>query len=271
MSRTDLVRRGRSQAQGVAGATRAGIIGTIVVLAVAATCVRLGLWQLDRLEQRRALNALAESRMAEPPVDADRLADDSADAAYRRIRLAGSCEGEPIVLAARSRHGAPGVHLLCRFRTAGGRGHLLDRGWLPSADARTVEREWLAAPPRDTVIDALAVPFPPGRASRRAGGSEAYIEQADDGVRLAEAEPRVVYRLNRSEASAATGIALPDWYAQAIGPDDRFPIPADPPDPGEGPHLGYAVQWFSFAAIGLIGWLVLQRRRPGTRGTNRPA
>jgi surfeit locus 1 family protein len=35
------------------------------------------------------------------------------------------------------------------------------------------------------------------------------------------------------------------------------------PPLGNGPHLSYAVQWFSFAAIGLIGLVVvfLRRRR----------
>ena len=248
------------------GYTRAGIIGTVVVLVVAATCVRLGIWQLDRLEQRRARNALAETRMADAPIDVDQLADDSASAAYRRIHLRGSCEAEPIILAARSRHGAPGVHLLCRFRTASGRTVLLDRGWLPSADARTVEPAHLSAMPRDTTIDALAIPFPPGTARARPSGA-ARLEESSAGVALADPAPLVIYRLNRAQASAATGVDLPAWYAQAMGTNDVLPIPADLPDPGEGPHLGYAVQWFSFAAIALIGWLVLMVRRPSIRGT----
>lgn len=260
MNPVDLVRPGRARAQGIAGYTRAGIIGTVVVLAIAATCVRLGVWQLDRLEQRRARNALAEARMAQPPADVDLLADDTAHTAYRRIRLSGSCEGEPVVLAARSRHGAPGVHLLCRFRTNGGRVLLLDRGWLPSPDARTVEPVRLTNAPRDTVIDALAIPFPAGEAKARRERAAPII---GDGAPA----PRVIYRLNRAQASIALGVQLPAWYAQASGPDDVLPIPADAPEPGEGPHLGYAVQWFSFAAIALIGWLVLMVRRPSLAGT----
>ena len=257
------------RAQDTSGYTRAGLVGTLVVLVVAATCIRLGLWQLDRLEQRRARNAVAEARMTLPAVDVDRLGGDGAESAYRRITLSGSCENEPIVLAARSRHGAPGVHLLCRFRSAGGRELLLDRGWLPSADARTVEPGRLAQP-RDTTIDALVVPFPEGRATGRAGRGTPSLAQGDRGVALAQPEPVVIYRLNRAEASAATGIPLDDWYAQALGSDDVMPIPNEPPDLGEGPHLGYAVQWFSFAAIALIGWLVIvARRRSPATGTNR--
>lgn len=251
-----LVRTRGGRAQESPGRRRAGLVAAIVVVLVAATCVRLGVWQLDRLAQRRALNALAEARMAMPPVDAEALPLDSAGAAFRRARLSGSCEGTPIVLAARSRHGSPGVHLLCRFATRGGRAVLLDRGWLPSADARTVGPAELAHAPRDTTLEVLAVPFPPGDRVGR-GTASRTIESSDAGVVVAPAQPRVIYRLNLTQARAVGGADLPAWYAQALGPDSILPIPGDPPDLGEGPHLGYAVQWFSFATIALVGWILL--------------
>ena len=208
--------------------------------------------------------------MAMPAIDGDALPADTAGAAYRRIRLAGSCPAGHLILASRSRHGAPGVHLLCLFRTEGGRDILLDRGWLPSADARTVDRAHLVALPADTAIEALAIPFPEGSASTpRASGPA--LEQGDGGVALAEPGPRVIYRLNRAQASAVTAAPLGAWYAQALGPHDALPVPADPPDLGEGPHLGYAVQWFSFAAIALIGWIAVVARRRPLPGTNRTA
>ena len=263
-----LVRRRLTAAQGERGATRAGVIGTLLVLAVAATCVRLGLWQLDRLEERQARNAVAEARMALPPVDADALPLDTAGAAYRRIRLAGSCPADHLILAARSRHGSPGVHLLCLFRTAAGRDVLLDRGWLPSADARTVDPGHLVSVPQDTLIEALAIPFPRGESARPVA-AEPTIALDAAGVELTEPGPRVIYRLNRAQASAATAVSLGGWYAQAIGPAGVLPVPAETPDLGEGPHLGYAVQWFSFAAIALIGWIAIVARRRSPRGADR--
>ena len=233
------------------------MIGTVLVLLVAATCVRLGFWQLDRLQQRRDLNTLAATRMADPPVDLADLPPDSAGAAWRRVRLAGGCESEQIVLAARSRHGAPGVHLLCRFRARDGRVVLLDRGWVHSADARTVVPEVYRHAPRDTVLEAIVVPFPPGEADSRVRSARA----APPGSGTRPDAPRVIYRLNRAQARAVTGLDLPPWYVQATGAGGTIPVPADPPDLTEGPHLGYAVQWFSFATIALVGWLVLVLRR----------
>jgi len=111
------------------------------------------------------------------------------------------------------------------------------------------------------VVAALAMPFPEGRDVLRSTGPDRAIEHGSGGVALGEPAPPVIYRLNHVQAEAVTGTTLPTWYAQAVGPQDALPIPADPPDLGEGPHLGYAVQWFSFAAIGLIGWLVIVARR----------
>jgi surfeit locus 1 family protein len=54
-------------------------------------------------------------------------------------------------------------------------------------------------------------------------------------------------------------------------PDDSRGLPRRLPAPtlDEGPHIGYAIQWFSFAAIAVIGWIVLlgrdHRNRTATR------
>ena len=54
----------------------------------------LGLWQLDRAAQKRALQAALDSRAALPPLDARDLAASPEAAAaqhHRRVRLEGLC------------------------------------------------------------------------------------------------------------------------------------------------------------------------------------
>jgi cytochrome oxidase assembly protein ShyY1 len=42
----------------------------------------------------------------------------------------------------------------------------------------------------------------------------------------------------------------------------ELPVPVDPPDfTNEGPHLAYAIQWFGFAAVTLVGFYFLIRRK----------
>jgi cytochrome oxidase assembly protein ShyY1 len=50
-------------------------------------------------------------------------------------------------------------------------------------------------------------------------------------------------------------------FVQLQEPDDpgRFPAPLPEPDLGAGPHLSYALQWFAFSTIAVIGWVVLIR------------
>ncbi|MDO8753616.1 MAG: SURF1 family cytochrome oxidase biogenesis protein [Anaerolineales bacterium] len=44
--------------------SRAWLLATLLVFAGTALCIRLGIWQLDRLEQRRAFNAQVKSMRA---------------------------------------------------------------------------------------------------------------------------------------------------------------------------------------------------------------
>ena len=49
--------------------SRAWLFATLLVFAGTALCIRLGIWQLDRLEQRRAFNAQVESMRAAELLD----------------------------------------------------------------------------------------------------------------------------------------------------------------------------------------------------------
>ncbi len=53
------------------------------------------------------------------------------------------------------------------------------------------------------------------------------------------------------------------WFlqlqTQSPAPDE-LPVPAPPPELTEGPHLGYAFQWFAFATIAAVGYVILIRR-----------
>lgn len=47
-----------------------------------------------------------------------------------------------------------------------------------------------------------------------------------------------------------------------------YPVALPPPELDNGPHLGYAIQWFIFATIGLVGWGTLLLR--GGSGSGGP-
>lgn len=240
----------------------AGVLASLMVLAVALGCVRLGFWQLDRLEQRRERNREVAVRMAAPPLHVSAPIADP-DAAYRRARARGRFDhARTVILGGRSHRGAPGVHILTPLlvEERPGAAIIVNRGWVPSPDAASVDLTALPAPESATV-DGVLLPL-----SNADAAAAAYIEE--DG----RDQSRLVFR---PDAERLRGLLPYDFgvvYLQALPRADRsaeeYPLPLPEPEASEGNHLGYALQWFSFAAIAVIGWLVLVARR-GEDGAGR--
>ena len=150
------------------------------------------------------------------------------------------------MLAGRSYRGEPGVYLMTPLRTGGaGPAILVNRGWLPSPDATTVDVAPYADPnPGD--FSGIIMPIPPsgGRPDGPAGFRRVLFRMNDSLL------PRFPYPL-----ATAYIQALPE-PGSGIRPT-RLPAP----EFDEGPHLGYAIQWFSFATIGIVGWIALVNRK----------
>jgi cytochrome oxidase assembly protein ShyY1 len=49
-----------------------------------------------------------------------------------------------------------------------------------------------------------------------------------------------------------------------------MPVRQAAPALDPGPHLGYAIQWFSFATIAIVGWLVMVAKSSVTRQRAEP-
>src|SRR5690242_11237700 len=102
------------------GMQRRLILLMVAAVLAAALFVGLGIWQLRRRDERRALNAVVRANLAAAPVDFAALPHDTMQARYRRARVSGSPDYEhEIVLAGRSREGSPGVNIVTPVRVAG--------------------------------------------------------------------------------------------------------------------------------------------------------
>ena len=60
----------------------------VIAVVIAAVCVRLGFWQLDRLHGRRDVNAMLAARGSLPPVDLATA--DGGTVAYAHVTVAGT-------------------------------------------------------------------------------------------------------------------------------------------------------------------------------------
>ncbi|MEX0907940.1 MAG: SURF1 family protein [Gemmatimonadota bacterium] len=249
--------------------TPAGIMGTMLVAAVVLVCLRLGFWQLARLDERRALNSGIAARLDAPPIDDVSALSDTAGLFYRIITATGLYDNaRSIIFPGRSRRGLPGVYLLTPLRVSGRNDAVLvNRGWVPSADAATVDIDAFARI-EPVTVSGLLLPFPdstrslaPGERVRDDGGFRRVWYAVDE----RELRSQFPYELLPATIQQLPDSLLPASAAPAEAETaSRFPAPLEPPPLSQGPHLGYALQWFSFALIGIIGWLalVLQGRSP---------
>jgi surfeit locus 1 family protein len=217
------------------------IIGTLIL-------GRLGIWQLDRLAQRRAFNSSLNTRMAQPPIALALATPDPDALEYRRVEVRGTYDSaQEIVLRNREQDGVPGVHVLTPLRISGSQAAVLvDRGWLPREQADPAARKAFAAPAGEVLVSGIA-----RRSQENIGGPQ--------DPPLGPDRPRLDawFRVNITSIQQQTGYPLlPIFIEQQPAPGDpALPRPIATVDLGEGPHMGYAVQWFAFALILLVGYI----------------
>jgi surfeit locus 1 family protein len=244
------------------------IVLHLIVALLATLFLNLGFWQLRRHERVVARNNLVASRLIAAPepfkaiasrYDIGALPGNPEAAAYRRAIVNGHFDPEnEVLLRSRSLDGEPGWHVLTPLLMPSGRALLVDRGWVPyELDASILKR---AAPPKGEVeiVGALTpAKLPRGRFSAR-DPAEGRLEAVFwvDPVRI---EKQLVYNLEPLYLEMAT----------QAPPQEMLPLVPDQQELTSGPHLGYAIQWFAFSMIGLVGYVVLIRKGRQLKGRRR--
>ncbi|GAB4423446.1 MAG: SURF1 family protein [Anaerolineales bacterium] len=241
--------------------SRQWILTTLLVLAGAAFCARMGIWQLDRLEQRRAFNHQVESMRVMDVLDLNvSIPEDIAAMEYRAVIARGTYDFENQGALLNHYHqGQPGYHLLTPLLLDNepATAILVDRGWIPLA-GNDSPSGWGRYDERGQVEV---------RGVIRLGEAKAQIGGIPDPT-LAPGQTRLDYwyvaNLARISKQIPYGV-LPVYIQPDVDPDDE-----QPPMPfqeeielTEGPHLGYAGQWFTFATILLAGYPFYLRKQLG--------
>jgi surfeit locus 1 family protein len=219
----------------------------VLAISFAALSISLGFWQLRRLAARRRANALLEARRTAPQVPLDSLPSDTALAHFRRVRIRGTYDyANQIVLTLRGREGSPGVNILTPIRpprtdTA----VLVNRGWVYSPDGVEVDLgKWREG---DSVsANGFVETFPTVGAFDPPNPTR----------------PRSMRRLHRAQLLKLFPYPIANYYVVLT---DSSALPTAPPrvEPApldEGPHRNYAIQWFSFAAISIVGLVIFLKR-----------
>ena len=224
----------------------------------------LGLWQLERMNERQARNALLAERLGLEPQPLSNLLSefrtdlppaDPASVAYRTAQVRGRYDASEEVLLRTTENyaGQAGYYLLTPLVLTDGRALLIERGWVPFDDDEPPISGATPPPGEVDLSGTLQLERPPpsgplaGLAPRDPPG-ELDITAHIDTARLSEQTP---YEL------------LPVYLQlreQTPAQESKLPLPLIPPELTPGPHLGYAIQWFAFTFIGVVGYgFILQR------------
>lgn len=223
------------------------LVLTVLIVVLASIFVRLGIWQLSRLEERRSLNSDIAARIEAEPVALEVLlaeaGEDLGSIEYRRAIVNGTYDmEEEVLIRSQVEQGQAGFHVITPMRSS--TSVLVNRGWVPlGMDQPPVE----AAPPSGDVEQVGWVHLTEERPPL---GPEDPAEDSD-----------VFSRVDVARISEQLPYQVAEVYLVAMGESDELPVTVDLPDiDDEGPHLAYAIQWFGFALVGLVGFYFLLRR-----------
>ena len=230
------------------------ILSLFVIVFVVAT-ITLGFWQLRRLDERRAQNAVVESRLGRQPItlsdiDAaltpiDGNSVDPSELEFTPVTARGSfMEAGTIRVRSQVVNGQAGTHSVYALDVGDGSAVLVNVGWLPlEATPGPIADLY----PNDVEITGLL----------RATQIRASFGQTEP-----EGHLERVARIDIARIQRQIELPLLPYWIQLIEPNDpsRLPIPPAVPDLDEGSHLSYAIQWFSFALIAIGGYVALVRK-----------
>jgi surfeit locus 1 family protein len=229
------------------------LLATIV--GVAAT-TSLGVWQLDRAAQKRALQRALDEQAALAPLAPVELAATASAARaqhYRRVRLSGQwLDRYTVFLDNRQVEGHPGFLVVTPLRVTGSATTVLvQRGWAPRNLADRTALPTVATPAGEVVVEGHIAP-PPARLFDFAASEAGRIRQ----------------NIDLTAYAAETGLPLaPLSVVQDRGPDDGLVRHWPRPSLDINRNYGYAFQWFAMAALmtGLYVWFQLVRPRLARR------
>jgi surfeit locus 1 family protein len=238
--------------------SRRWILTTILVISAMAVMIRLGIWQLERLEQRRNFNSRVLAQTSQPALNLNTWSgvEDLSDMEYRQIYVFGEyIHSQEIALRNQHWNNQSGIHLITPLQISGSeKSVLVDRGWISAKDFNS--GDWSAFNESGEVkVNGIIRPS----ISKADFGSKSdlYLGTVNDPIkawnfvtveRIQEQIPQPLVPIYIQQSPDPTWKSLPHRSKPKL-------------EITEGPHMGYAIQWFTFAAILGLGYPFLILRQ----------
>lgn len=205
------------------------LFALVIGLGGTAILISLGLWQVRRLEWKETVIAGIEARLAAEPVTLAALPEPGPTRhAYQAVTVAGATTGQEVLVLSGVKGQGAGYRVISAFETAEGRRILLDRGFVPETDRRAARPATPLAVTGNLMWpeDADSFTPPPDR---------------DEGLWFARDVPTMAEALGTEPLMVVLRAAEGDAQGVQPQPVGTQGIPND--------HFGYAVTWFSLAAV----------------------
>ncbi len=223
------------------------LVGHLLAFVAVVAFVYFGLWQLQRLDERQQQNAEVRANTAQSiePVG------EAQGAEWVRVSAVGTYQPEDqILVRSRSQDGISGYHVLTPLEYAPGQVLIVNRGFVPLGIG-------------NNDVDGVTTEIP-----LEVVTVEGVLRATQIRGRLGPTDPpegklEKIARVDIARISQQLDAEVYDYWLQLSEQQpaqELYPVYVPLPELDEGPHLAYAVQWFTFALVVIIGYPVILRK-----------
>jgi hypothetical protein len=246
------------------------VLAVTLLAVVGATCIALGIWQLNRATERRAIASSIQQGQAMTALDLNGSAPDPVNIKnWTPAKVKGQWRGDlSVLLDNRNLEGRPGLWLATPLVMTDGRAVLVLRGWFarPLGDqkapvvATTPDIQQLSG----ELAEHVPRMFELWSSSRASSNNFGFKPQALASAQIDSidtAKLQRVQNLSLAELSDQSGLnLLPVVLLQTSASNDGLIRVWPKPSVDADKNTGYAMQWFGFATICLIALLAMAWR-----------
>ncbi|WP_454688073.1 SURF1 family protein [Achromobacter aloeverae] len=240
-------------------------LAALLLLAMAVVVlVSLGRWQLRRADERRAILAAIEHGRSQPPLMLTAATPAAELQPWRPAQANGSYRDDlTVVLDNRNRDGRPGYWVATPLLLKGSNpptAVLVLRGWMPRAEPGQPATVAPPAPPDMQHVTGELAERVPRLFELWHFGNDA-VDTLPPRLPAAGGKPPTVQNLDLAAYAEASGLRLlPTVLEQSDADEDVLKHDWPQPSVDFNQNQGYALQWFGFASIAGIAFLVVAWR-----------
>jgi surfeit locus 1 family protein len=226
---------------------RPDLLPTLAAIITMAVMIKLGFWQYGKAQAKASLQQTYDQRAADAYTAIPSSIDDVELWRYRKLEGKGRYLTElQILLDNQVEKEQAGYHVITPFKTESGALVLVDRGWIPVGDRARL-------PEVDTPAEVVHVSgfswIPSTKYFELATPDSTWqpVWQNLDLARYTKASGlQVLPLVIRLDANSQAGGFVRNWVRPAENIEK---------------HLGYALQWWGFAATVLVIWIFVNLRK----------